>query len=177
MRNFPILTRRKLRQFTKALAKLRRQTVFEHVRGGSASIEITNEGNGWHLHAHCLVDATWIPAGELAIAWARLLDQEYGIVKVKDARGADYLAEVTKYVVKSSDMAKWPGEHINEFVRAIKGMRFFFTFGTLTTHAKAINAIILANRPPPAVCECGCSNFVFKTELDEILDDIRRRCR
>ena len=41
-KNFPILTPSKIRWFQVALAKLRRTPVFENVKGGCVSIEITN---------------------------------------------------------------------------------------------------------------------------------------
>jgi hypothetical protein len=82
-RNFPVLTRQKVRDFGRALAKLRRQKVWKDVKGGCVSTEITNEGRGWHLHAHILVEARWVDAGLLAVTWGKLVGQQFGIVKVK----------------------------------------------------------------------------------------------
>lgn len=172
-KNFPVLTRRKLRQHIVHLAKLRRKKVFQHVKGGCVSVEITNEGNGWHLHAHWLVDATFVSASELAIAWGKLIGQEYGIVKVITATEKNYAAEVAKYVVKGEQMAKWPREHVLEFVTAVKGVRFYFAFGELFKLARQIRAEINQNKPEASGCDCGSKDFIFEDEVSVVLREVR----
>lgn len=83
-KNFPILTRRKIKMHNVAFAKLRRTTVFEKVLGGCRSVEITNESRGWHLHSHCLLDVRWLDMPEISRIWGKLVGQEFAIVKVKD---------------------------------------------------------------------------------------------
>jgi len=173
-RNFPILTRRKIRAFTCALASLRRKKIFSRVQGGCASIEITNDGRGWHLHAHLLLDASWVDMKKLSLVWGKLVGQEFGIVKIRDCRNEEFLQEVSKYVVKGSTMAAWPGDQINEFVRAIKGLRFFFAFGSLFHLRGKIRAILNSQKPDSPVCDCGSSKFLFKSETDIQLEEIRR---
>ena len=68
-RNFPVLTGSRLSANMKACAALRRQKVFALVQGGCCSTEITNEGNGWHLHNHWLLDARFVPMDKLSVAW------------------------------------------------------------------------------------------------------------
>jgi hypothetical protein len=176
-RNFPVLTRRKIREHQKNLAKLRRKKVFAGVRGGCVSVEITNEGNGWHLHAHWLVDANFVSAQELAVAWGKLIGQEYGIVKVINATEKDYATEVAKYVVKGDSMMRWPREHVLEFVRAVKGIRFYFTFGELFKLSRAIRAELNQSKPPAKPCDCGCSDFVFEDEVTAVLHELRDRAK
>ena len=73
------------------------------------------------------------------MTWGKLVGQDEGaIVKVKDVRGASYVAEVSKYVCKGSDLATWEPEHIVQFLTAIKGRRFFFTFGTLFAFGREV---------------------------------------
>lgn len=174
MRNFPVLTRRKVREFGRALAQLRRQKVWKDVQGGCVSTEITNEGRGWHLHAHILAEVRWIDAGELAKTWGRIIGQQFGIVKVKDARGQEYLGEVTKYVVKPSQLAGWEPNEINEFIRAVKGVRCFAAFGTLFHLQREIKKQLHLNAPPRLPCECGCQQFVYESETAAILHEVRR---
>jgi hypothetical protein len=176
-RNFPVLTRRKIRAFVAALAKLRRNKIFADVDGGCASVEITNDGNGWHLHAHLLLNARWLDMKRLSIVWGHLVGQEFGIVKIKDCRDAEFLQEVSKYVVKGSTMAAWPAEWINEFVRAIKGLRFFFAFGSLFKLRDQIREILDKQKSSPVMCECGSDEFMFKSEVDEELESIQRDAR
>lgn len=177
MRNFPILTRTRIRQVAKAFAKLRRNKVWKEVRGGCVSTEITNEGRGWHLHLHIMVDARWIDAAALAVIWGKLVGQDFGIVKVKDCRGKDYLGEVTKYVVKGSELASWPPEEIAQFIHAIRGIRFFAAFGSLFAVAKRIKAQLHALRPPPEPCKCGSHDFTYEDETRSLLNEIRSRAR
>ncbi len=176
-KNFPILTRKKIRAFGRAIGKLRRNRLWKEVKGGCVSTEITNEGRGWHLHAHILCDVRFLDASVLAIEWGKLIGQEFGIVKVKDARGQDYLGEITKYVVKGSQLASWPAEQIGEFIHAIKGVRFFATFGTLFHLQRRIRAELDNQRPAQEPCKCGCSDFRFETEEAAIAGEIRRAAR
>jgi Replication protein len=165
-KNFPILTRRRLRLHTLALAKIRRKKCFDDVRGGCVSIEITNEGKNWHLHSHWLLDARWLDMAKVSRAWGKLVGQSFAIVKVKDCRNTEYLQEVSKYVVEGSELAKWPANQINEFVRAVKGLRFFFSFGSLLKMAPSIRAELLSQKPPLKACECGCSDFIYEDATD-----------
>lgn len=173
MRNFPQLTRKKVREFTVALARLRRSKVFKDVKGGTYSIEITNEGRGWHLHAHLLLEARWVDAGALAIKWGKLLGQEFGIVKVKDVRGIDYVTEVSKYVCKGSDLCTWSGHEIFDFVAALRGVRCFGVFGWLFHLRKFLSSPCDEPGMGPALCECGGADFYYLDEQAELCRELR----
>jgi hypothetical protein len=173
-KNFPVLTHRAIRQHQVSLAKFRRTTVMEKVRGGCVSTEITNEGHGWHLHAHWLLDVPWLDMPEVSVAWGKLVGQNFAIVKVKDVAGREYAHEVCKYLAKGSEIASWQPDQINEFVRAVKGIRFFASFGSLFKLGPQIRAEINAQKNPPAFCECGNDHFVFRTEVAEILKELSR---
>jgi hypothetical protein len=172
--NFFILTRSRIRQFQRALVRLRKQKLWSTIRGGCCSIEITKGATGWHLHAHLLLDTDWIEMPDLAKAWSAQVGQNFAIVKVKDVRGSDYVQEVSKYVAKGSDLATWEPEHLMEFINAIRGLRFFFQFGSLLKRGKQIRRDLLAARANGKTCSCGCSNFLFETEQLAIINEIRR---
>ena len=174
MRNFPVLTRAVIRRFQKALLRLRKQTCWSEVLGGCCTLEITNEGRGWHLHAHILIDCRWMDMEALSVSWGKLIGQEFGIVKIKDVRGSDYLAEVSKYVVKGSELAKWSGDQLWEFISAIRGCRFFFAFGSLFKMGSEIRAAIAMLTPDRKTCECGCQEFKVQSEADAVLEQIRK---
>lgn len=176
-KNFPILTRRAIRRMTHSLARMRRKKSFAAVRGGCTSVEITNEGSGWHLHSHWLLDTDWLPMPRISTDWASLVGQQFAIVKVKDCRDRDYLQEITKYVVSGSELAKWPAPQINEFVQAVKGLRFFFAFGTLHALGPAIRKQLAWTKPPPPICECGCSDFVYEDETNAVLHELAAASR
>lgn len=176
-RNFSVLTRKKIQEHQRNLSKLRRSEVFKNVRGGCVSVEITNEGRGWHLHAHWLLDASYISMKQLAVVWGKLVQQEYGIVHYDELNQSDFCKEVCKYVVKGSEMSDWHPDQMNEFVTAIRNRRFFFTFGSLWKQQREIRRTVNESTPPPAVCTCGSSDFVFRDELTEILREIQHNER
>ena len=174
MRNFPILTRSRIRFFRRALLKLRHRKIFAAVKGGCASLEITNEGKGWHLHAHLLLDVRFIDIQKIAIQWGKLVGQEFGIVHIKDVRGQDFVREVAKYVAKGSELATWPAEQLLEFITAIQGCRFFFQFGSLRAAREAIKKTMRDLKPPSPKCECGCGEFFFETLVDALLNEVKQ---
>lgn len=173
-KNFPVLTRKAFRQNTLARAKIRRLKCWESVKGGCVSVEVTNEGEGWHLHSHWLLDCRWLDMEEISREWGRLVRQQFGIVKIKDLRATDYLAEVSKYVAKGSEIAGWPPELLLEFVRAIRGQRFFFAFGSLFHQARGVRAEIKRQHPSGTACSCGCCDFVWRDEVSELLHEVRQ---
>lgn len=176
-RNSEFITRTRIRKFQAALVRLRRTKLFKGLKGGVCSIEITNEDRGWHLHAHLLLDIRYIPKQQLSEEWGRQVNQDFAIVDVKDAREVDYVKQVSKYVCKGSDLAKWPPHQIWEFICAIKGIRFFTTFGSINKHRDDIKAMLDATREPARACACGCNNFTFETEEMEWRNIHRRHVR
>ena len=160
-KNFPVLTRRKLKEHIGNLQAIRRTKVFSSVAGGCTTVEITNIGNGWHLHSHWLVDAKKIDSSQLAIAWGKQVGQEFAIVKAKPLASSEYVSEICKYVAKGNEIAGWSAEQIFEFATAIRGRRFFFSFGNLTKMAKEIREQIAFEKPEKKPCDCGESNFKF----------------
>jgi hypothetical protein len=121
------------------------------------------------------LDADWLDMPSLSQAWAGLVGQKFAICKVKDVRERDYRQEVCKYVVEGSELAKWPAEHVHEFVRAIKGRRFFFPFGTLFKMQPEIRKALRAHEKVTLPCECGCEDFQFHDEVSEIMATEKRR--
>lgn len=131
VRNRNSLSKTYVQSFKINLSKLRRSKVFNSVRGGLVSMEVTNEGKGWHLHSHLLLDSPFLDVKTIARKWASLVGQDFAIVCIKDVRNKSYLSEVTKYAVKGSQLAAWTGNEIAEFIDAFTGVRTFSVFGTL----------------------------------------------
>jgi hypothetical protein len=130
-RNTAHLSHNHVKYFKNQLGKLRRAQCHNNWRGGLCSLEVTNEGRGWHLHCHLLVDTDWVDTGTLATTWARLVQQDFAVVSVRDTRDGRYLQEVTKYAVKGSQLASWSGIEEAEFIDAMTGVRQFSVFGSL----------------------------------------------
>lgn len=175
-KNFPVLTPRRIRDHTRNLARFRRSAAFKKVRGGCVSVEMTNEGTGWHLHSHWLLDVRWLDMQQVSKTWGHIVGQSFAIAKVMDVRERSYLQEVTKYVCSGSEMAQWPPDQVHEFVRAVKGRRFFFTFGTLFHDQAEVRRELMSQEREPMTCECGSSKFKFYSATDAEVRAILREC-
>ena len=170
--NIPDLTKAHILEFKRWFSRLRRRKFARNWQGGFYSLEVTNEGRGWHLHVHALVDAKWIDAGELAREWAKVTNGMGNIVCVKDARRHDYLGEVTKYAVKGVDLAKWSGKDIATFVTAFDGVRTFGVFGTLYGARTKFAEFIASLRDAKPKCDCGSCNVSYFTESEWLERDL-----
>lgn len=173
LQNFPTLTKDLVRHAKKCLAKLRRTVFAKKWRGGFYSMEVTNEGKGWHLHFHLLIDARWIDAIELGVQWNKVNGGWGRIVKVKDCRQGDYIKEVTKYAVKGNMLASWTGSEIAEFITAFDGVRTFGVFGSLYGKRTKFKEWIAQIIDTALTCSCGCQHFWYQTDADYQLGDVR----
>lgn len=164
--NTGILTKAMVVEFKGFFAKLRRRAFCRNWKGGFYSLEVTNEGNGWHLHLHALVDCRWIDAGQLAKEWHAANGGCGHIVKVKDCRKGDYLREVTKYAVKGSTLAKWTGAEIATFIDSFTGVRTFGVFGSLYGKRTEWREWLEQVGNDRNKCECGACNWQIFNELE-----------
>lgn len=163
--NMRDLSRGVLVSFCDAWARLRRMVVWEKVRGGFYRIEVTNEGNGWHLHLHCLIDCDFLCGKKLSIAWAKASRGWGKIVKVLPVTGDSYLREVTKYVVKGDQLAKWSAADIAVFVDTFRGKRTFGVFGSMRGFRQEAKDFAEAQAQDRKACECGCETFEIMSDL------------
>lgn len=166
VRNSQAITPQYVQWFKDCWAKLRRSKLACAWKGGFYSIECTNEARGWHLHLHALVDCRFIPVEDLSRRWAKIVGQDFAIVRVKDCRAADYLHEVCKYVCDPQAMVTWHPDQISAFLTAMEGQRTFGCFGTLykarAEHTKFLDEV----REHKFECDCGCTEFTFYTEQE-----------
>jgi len=158
-RNSAALTAGDVRTFKRNFSRLRRRKFARNWRGGFWRLEVTNEKRGWHLHLHALVDCAWIDSGKLASEWADCIGQEFSIVKVKDVHCRDYLAEVTKYTVKGTQLASWSPAEIAMFLDAFSGQKTFGVFGSLHGKRTQWREWIDSLQARQSACECGCAEF------------------
>jgi hypothetical protein len=178
VKNSPVMSRDYVKWFKDKWAKLRRRKFASGWQGGFYSLEVTNTGNGWHLHLHALIDARWIDNRELAIQWGKLCGQDSAIVKVIDCRGSDYLREVTKYAVKGVDLAKWDPVDIAYFVDAFTGLRSFGVFGTLYGKRTEWKEFLASIKDSSGSCECGCDSWRYMAEWEwEISGETVAHCQ
>jgi hypothetical protein len=172
VQNVNDLNKGHVKQLRRWWTNLRRSKLAANWHGGFYSIEVTNEGKGWHLHIHALIDARWIDSFRLSEHWAKVTSGMGRIVKVKDARGKDYLAEVTKYCVKGPQLAAWTPETITTFIDAFQGVRTFGVFGSLygarTKFAEWWHQV----RNVKPICQCGCSEAWYFSESEWLERDL-----
>ncbi len=111
-------------------------------------LEVTNEGKGWHVHIHALVDSDWWDEKsengkfELSKLWKSCLlesvqalveeampegSKDRAIVWIKEA-DANSVRELSKYIAKGSGFYHDP-ERVAEFYQAVQGRRCFEVFG------------------------------------------------
>ena len=163
-RNSHTLTKDAILGYKGALRRLLHQKIARHWKGGCYSLEITNEGRGWHVHFHILTDARWVDQPALAQAWGKLVGQDFAIVHVQDCRGKDYLREVTKYAVKGTDLATWEPADVVTYIRAMSGVRAFGTWGTLFKRNAAFREWLHDLQRQVEPCPCGCTKFEIMSE-------------
>jgi hypothetical protein len=189
VRNRATLARDTLVWLLRCFRRLR-QTVWWkrcNVRGGFVSLEITNEGRGWHPHLHLIVDCEWLAtetapppkwwsrekkaavfkraAAELEMQWARLVKQPTASVRTRRAFGSvggkRVIQEIMKYAVKPSALVESHGS-ATEVIDAMKRTRLFRGFGSC-------HKLKLDDVPrDPVPCECGaCKSYLPAKILDE----------
>jgi hypothetical protein len=161
VRNIKEMTRGHVQEFKKWILALRRSKFARSWKGGLYSVEVTNEGKGWHLHAHLLVDVRYVAHASLKTEWLRVTRGAGKIVWINDARSVSYLKEVTKYCVKGSQLAAWSPDKVRQFINSFSGVRTFGVFGSLYNarpqFAKHLEEVTAEQR----TCECGSCNFKF----------------
>jgi hypothetical protein len=163
-RNIPDLCAGHVAEMRAWFTRLRRRKFAKNWVGGFYRIEVTNEGRGWHLHIHALINAAWIDAPTLAMAWGSITGAMGYIVKVRDCRGTSYLSEVTKYVAKAPQIASWCEKDVATFVHAFQGQRTFGVFGELFGARTEFAEFIATLKAAKGRCECGCQNRKYYTE-------------
>lgn len=157
--NTTTLTVPYLQWLKRAWTALRRSSLAANWQGGFWTIEVTNKGNGWHVHIHAIIDARWIPADQLARAWAQRLGTPIAIVDVSDARDARYLAEAVKYVCKMSDLVTLPAEDLATVIDTFSRQRTFGVFGSLYGQRTAWRDYLATQDAATPTCECGCTRW------------------
>src|SRR6267378_113545 len=170
--NVPDLTKFHVTEMRRWFTNLRRSKFCANWKGGFYALEVTNEGRGWHLHIHALVDAKWIDSFALSEAWQRSTNGLGRIVKVRDARGCDYLKEVTKYVVKGVQLAAFKPDDIATFIDSFTGVRTFGVFGSLYGKRTEFAEWFKAIRNAKPLCKCGSCDIRYFDELAFLETDL-----
>ena len=171
-RNHDVLTRSAVGTNLKAIAAIRRRRLASNWTSGTWTMELTNEGRGWHLHFHLLIESRWIDTPNIARAWAQLVGQDdAAIVWCRDARAKSYCAEVAKYIAEAQAVAAWSALDIAQAMDAMHRHRAFGVFGSAFGARTEWRRQILAARHERSKCTCGACNWhieeAWKAELEQ----------
>jgi len=183
------------RETMSAFRRLRRLRWWKkRVAGGVASCEISKGHNGWHVHIHALIDCEWLSVTEnapgrtaskeqfkakgkkarkeLSEQWS-LCCKRPGDVWVRRASGKleEICREVLKYSVKGTDLVEFKGQ-VSPVIRSMTGTRLVVGWGSWYRH-KAIKR----QEKPPAMCKCGCSDWMMEKTVDWIVRGCKPRRR
>lgn len=143
-----------LRNLKSAWSKLRRRKLIrEKVKGGVATFEVTNKGNGWHPHIHAVCDCRWLSIHvpeplrtdpphvvkakcemaqrELSSLWGDVLGIDSAVVWVQRVKQVDQMAaEVLKYCMKGDEMLTC-SDKIAPMLEVISSTRMLAGWGSL----------------------------------------------
>lgn len=134
----------------------RRKRWKDLIRGGLQTVEVTNQGKGWHVHLHVLVDSAFLPWDKLRADWREITGDSF----IVDVREAGSVGEGLKYCLKylgKPPKLQGKGERVTdgelegrreEYRAAMKGVRLVQPFGTL--YGELVMVL------PDVICrECG----------------------
>lgn len=111
-----------------SVQRIRDTTLFARCLGGAYTIEVIPKDDGWHIHAHMVIDAPYMPFRTIVAAWALAVRQPCPHVRIQSAESENVKKYICKYAGKS--MVEDIGlAHIVEWYEAIKGRRLWATFG------------------------------------------------
>ena len=125
----------------------------EKIKGGVATFEITNKGNGWHPHIHAVADCRWLSIhtpeplrtdsapvvrekcrmaqAELSSLWADVLKTDTAVVWIQRVKQVDTMAaEVLKYCMKGDELLS-STEPIVPMLNVIASTRMLAGWGSL----------------------------------------------
>lgn len=177
-----------VRKLRRAWGKMRRLRWFRrHVPGGVVGFEVTDQGKGFHVHAHGLFDCRWFAvttnppgigadketwkkkaraaASEVAEQWS-LCARRPASMQVRrvwtrdegDIRPA--LMETLKYSTKGSDLVEG-ALSASAIIDQIDRCRMITSFGTCFG-APELKRV----RSAPKMCKCGCSEWLPEDVLN-----------
>lgn len=166
----------------------RRKLIEKRITGGIATIEITNQGNGWHPHLHVLADCKWLALHvpeprfqdsedvkrqkydharlELSALWSAVIKQDFAIVSALRKEPGEALAYTLKYAVKGSDLIHSP-DPIAPLLRMLNKSRLVSAFGDL--HGMEPKLIDDEKRK----CACGKCGAEGSMMPDWVVDRMR----
>lgn len=160
--NQPELVSGDVKRLRKAFIKLmKRKWYSSRVRGGLCSIEIKNEGRGWNIHMHILIDCDYLPQDRVSRDWLDLTGDSY-IVDIRKAWSpAAGLSYILKYLTKSPSVNGEADVYNSE----LKGLRLVQPFGSLYNQLKLEKSVMQCE-------DCGGISWMMGWQIDRVFEDM-----
>lgn len=134
-----------------AVQRFRDTKCMSKCKGGAYTIEVLPKPDGWHIHAHLLVDVPYIPFKVLLRVWSKCLDQPSPHVRIQSACKDAVKKYVCKYASKSM-VEEVGAASIVEWHDAIRGSRLWATFGQW--YNASLEDLTDGFIDPPKPCPC-----------------------
>jgi hypothetical protein len=180
-KNVTRLTADYLSECKAKLGRFRRRKIFAGAKSGMWAMEVTNNGNGWHVHFHLVVDCAWIPVRELSAQWEKVCGDGSKVVWIEDATRGGLKANLPRYVCKYASKGfrpqDWSGEQFCEFVTAVADGRTFGVFGSLLGKRKEWREWLREHVASKKKCSCGCSLKKYFSPLEWDWHCLQREAR
>jgi hypothetical protein len=171
--NTQSLTKGYLQWCKACLSKFRRRKIFSRWLGGLWAMEITNEGKGWHVHFHLIVDGGFVQQKDISDQWREVCGDGSFIVHISSCtqKSAAKMLPiyVTKYAGKGFRPQDWTAEQLCEFAGAVDGVRTFGVFGSLYKARGEWREFLASVKEKATRCVCGCQQFVYLSEVEWLL--------
>lgn len=164
----------------KALTLFRKTAFFDkHIHGWARGIEVTwNAKNGYHPHAHYVVEARFMRLDALHHAWAKCVRKAGGgevartgvdLVGLKDSNGIN---EAIGYPFKVQALAEWPQERVIELAAVTKGRRLYQACMKWSRRIKALSK----EARDLAAIECPSAIVPFTVFLNDLRFGVPGAC-
>lgn len=182
-----------IRDMRRAFRRLRQRAAWaRNVRGGVASLEITNTGRGWHPHIHAVIDCRWLAlktpaprpidspraiqrkckqaATEVGTLWAQCMRLPRASVKVKRAYGSGSTADPTG---RSGSIATEVLKYSVKATDLIESpdpigpvLRVIGAARLVTSWGSCYGSRLVVDEPDrvPTACTCGASGTMMPSE-------------
>lgn len=115
-----------VKHLVKSFRKMRQRKLFKaKIIGGAFVVELTNKGNGWHAHIHCIIQSHRIEWKDLLKMWMSVSGGNTGVY-IRNIPPVQAVRYLTKYITKSD----LPIELQKKASGALMNYRLFNPFGT-----------------------------------------------
>lgn len=150
-----------IKKLRAAILELRKTNLLKNARAGAYTIELVPKKDGWHIHAHMIVDVEYVPFKKLIAAWSHCIKVKGAHVRVQGASAKAVQSYICKYACKAgadgmsyTDMVEW--------YIATKGSRLWATWGAwYGKEAAAVIAEATDERPQAKCPYCGSVHTMF----------------